>query len=123
LTYYGQKALTQRVKFLQDKPLAGPIGLIVVGHLAKKKWPTAGTALVGAGTYGLALAYDLNKMATSQAQPAAAGTNALIGGGDIEALISGGDIRGPLSVDQSAPQMASRMGPGSSLSIDEAMSL
>jgi hypothetical protein len=110
LAYYGQKALAARVKFLQDHPMAGPAAMIVVGHVAKKKFPVAGCALVGAGAYGAALARDLNKMAqssspSSQISSAASGTNALIAPDDIRALIAPDDIRG-FDVDYGgAPQM------------------
>lgn len=98
LTYFGQRELTKRVDFLQKHPLAGPIGLIVAGHIAKKKFPIAGNSVVAAGTYGLALAYDLNKMSTSQPAATASGTNALIEPDDIRALVSPGEITG-LDVD------------------------
>lgn len=90
LAYYGQKALAQRVAFLQNNPLAGPAAMVVLGHVAKRKFPTAGTALIGAGTYGAALARDLGKM--SQQTAPAAGTNALIEPSDIRALIEPSDI-------------------------------
>lgn len=91
LAYYGQKALAQRVTFLQQHPMAGPGAMVVVGHIAKRKFPIAGTALIAAGTYGAALARDMQKMGQPQA---ASGTNALIAPDDIRALISPQDIRG-----------------------------
>jgi len=106
LIYFGQKALTSKVNFLQAHPLAGPIGMVAAGHLAKKKFPTVGTAAIGAGTYALALAYDLNKTAKANAAPAA-GTNALVEPQDVGALVQPLDIRGlPTGLDDpSAPQL------------------
>jgi hypothetical protein len=103
LGYYGQKALAQRVSFLQQHPLAGPVAMMVLGHVGKKKFPIAGTALIGAGTYAAAMARDMQKM--GQPQPAAsAGTNALIEPDDIRALISPNDIQG-FDLSEQAPSL------------------
>lgn len=105
LAYFGQKAITARVGFLQQHPMAGPLAMVALGHVAKRKMPVAGTALVGAGTYAGALAYDLNKMNNqAAATKPAGGTNALISPSDIRALISPSDIR-DLEVDAEVPQL------------------
>lgn len=103
LGYYGQKALAQRVTFLQQHPMAGPVAMMVLGHVGKKKFPIAGTALIGAGTYAAAMARDMQKMGQPQPAPAA-GTNALIQPDDIRALISPDDIRG-FDLSEEAPSL------------------
>lgn len=107
--YFVQKAATQRIEALQKHPMVGPIALGVGGHILKKKFPTVGTAMVGAGFYAGALAYDLNRMSTAGQGGAqgGAGTNALIEPDDIRALVSPSEIRG-IDVNQDAPSLDTR---------------
>lgn len=122
--YFGQKFVTSKAKFLQEHPMAGPIIMVAAGHLGKRRFPVAGTALIGAGTYAGALAYDLNQMATqpaaqqpAQAPAASSGTNALVDWGDTGALVMPDNIRA-LSAEDSGYSVSP-----SGMSIDSAMSL
>jgi hypothetical protein len=103
-SYYAQKAVAPRIPFMQAHPLSGPIGMVVIGHLAKKKFPVVGTALVGAGAYGGALAYDLNKSVQTTATAPSTGTSALVQPDemDVRALVQPDNIQG-LEVDSNGP--------------------
>jgi hypothetical protein len=70
--FYLHRMLSTKIAFLQNHPLAAPIGFIIAGHVLKKtkKLNTVGAALVGAGGYAGAQVFELRKAATA-ASPAA----------------------------------------------------
>jgi hypothetical protein len=92
--------LSTKVAFLQNHPLAAPIGFIVLGHVLKKKpkLSSIGAALVGAGGYAGAQVFEVRK--SLQAQPTAPAqtsgfdddTGALTTAADIGMLSAASDI-------------------------------
>ncbi len=98
--FYIHRMLASKVAFLQNKPLAIPLGLIVLGHALKKKpkLANAGSAIIGAGGYAAAQIFEVRKAMQVQAPVAqTAGvydddTGALVQANDIGALIGSGDI-------------------------------
>lgn len=104
--FYLHRMLASKVAFLQNNPLAAPLGFIVLGHVLKKspKLSTVAAALIGAGGYAGAQAYELKKgLAAIQATQAAnapantAGfedddTGAVTTAADIGALLSAADV-------------------------------
>ena len=74
--FYLHRALSNKIPFLQNHPLAAPIGFIVLGHVLKKskKLGTLGPALIGAGGYAGAQVHELQKataVANTPSAPAA----------------------------------------------------
>lgn len=100
--FYLHRMLASKIAFLQNNPLAAPLGFIVLGHVLKKssKLSTAGAALIGAGGYAAAQIFEVKK--SVQAQPAAVSntsgfdedtdTGALIEANDIGMLMQPGNI-------------------------------
>lgn len=93
--FYLHRMLSSKVAFLQNHPLAAPIGFIFLGHVLKKskKLGTVGAALVGAGGYAGAQVFELQKASTAANTPATppAGT-AGMDDGDTGMLVPHGDI-------------------------------
>jgi hypothetical protein len=99
VTFYGHRMLSTKIAFIQNKPLAAPIGMVVLGHVLKKtrKFAGVGMALVGAGGYAAAQVYELKKAQTAATPPAGTSgfdddTGALTVAGDIGALTASSDI-------------------------------
>lgn len=100
--FYLHRMLTSKVAFLQNNPLAAPLGFVLLGHLLKKskKLSTAGAALIGAGGYAGAQVFEVRKSLQNQSPaPAVSNTSgfdddtgALTQPGDIGALLEPGDI-------------------------------
>ena len=61
--FYLHRMLTSKIAFLQNHPLAAPIGFVVLGHVLKKskKLGTVGAALCGAGGYAGAQVFEMQK--------------------------------------------------------------
>ena len=87
--FYLHRMLTSKVAFLQNHPLAAPIGFVVLGHVLKKskKLGSVGAALVGAGGYAGAQVFEVRK--SIQAQQAPAQTSGL---DDTGALVQASNI-------------------------------
>lgn len=103
IAFYGHRMLASKVAFVQNKPLAAPAGMLVLGHVLKKspKLAPLGAALCGVAGYAGAQVYELAKAAKAANPPAAkpattAGfdddTGALTSASDIGALTSANDI-------------------------------
>ena len=104
--FYLHRMLSSKVPFLQNHPLAAPIGFVVLGHVLKKskKLGTVGAALVGAGGYAGAQVFELQKataVANTPATPPATNTSGfdddtgmLVPSGDIGMLLAPHDIGG-----------------------------
>lgn len=99
--FYLHRMLASKVAFLQNHPLAAPLGFVLLGHVLKKskKLGTVGAALVGAGGYAGAQVFEVQKSIKAQAPAATAGTSgfdddtgALVSAQDIGALVSPSDI-------------------------------
>jgi len=99
--FYLHRMLTSKVAFLQNNPLAAPLGFVILGHVLKKsaKLSTVGAALIGAGGYAGAQVFEVRKsMQTQQAAAPAqtAGfdedTGALMDANDIGALMEPSDV-------------------------------
>lgn len=100
--FYIHRMLTSKVAFLQNNPLAAPLGMLVLGHVLKKrpKLAAAGAAIIGAAGYAGAQVFEVRKsMQTQQAAAPAqtAGfedddTGALLNANDIGALLNASDI-------------------------------
>ena len=93
--FYLHRILASKVAFLQNNPLAAPIGFIVVGHLLKKspKLNTVGAALIGAGGYAGAQVFEVRKSMQTQQQAAApAQTSGFDDDFDTGAVMEPGDI-------------------------------
>jgi len=103
--FYLHRMLANKIPFLQNHPLAAPIGMVVLGHVLKKsgKMSSFAPALIGAGGYAGAQAFELKKAVQNMAvvsaanQPGAAGlddddTGALVEPGNIGALVEPGNI-------------------------------
>lgn len=100
--FYIHRMLTSKIAFLQNNPLAAPIGFIVLGHVLKKKPKLAsvGAALCGAGGYAGAQVFEVKKsIQAAQSQPATTAgfededdTGAVLGADDIGALLEPGNI-------------------------------
>jgi len=89
--FYLHRILAEKMPFLQNHPLAAPIGFVVIGHVLKKskKLGSVGAALVGAGGYAAATVYELDK-AQHAATPPAAGTAGVEE--DTGMLVQSGDV-------------------------------
>ncbi len=106
--FYLHRMLSSKIAFLQNHPLAAPIGFVLVGHVLKKskKLGTVGAALVGAGGYAGAQAFELSKASTAANTPSSATTPAgtsgvedddtgmLVPAGDVGMLLQAHDIGG-----------------------------
>ncbi len=99
--FYIHRMLTSKFAFLQNNPLAAPIGFIVLGHVLKKKpkLASAGAALCGAGGYAGAQVFEVKKsIQAAQTAPQTAGfedeedTGAVLSSEDIGALLEPSDI-------------------------------
>lgn len=75
--FYIHRMLASKFPFLQNHPLAAPIGMIVAGHILKKrpKLGVIGPALIGAGGYAGAQVFELQKASASANTAPAAGTS------------------------------------------------
>lgn len=91
--FYLHRMLTSKVAFLQNNPLAAPLGFILLGHVLKKskKLGTVGAALVGAGGYAGAQVFEVRKSLQNQT-PAAAPANTSGFEEDTGALLESSDI-------------------------------
>lgn len=71
--FYVHRMLASKIAFLQNHPLAAPLGFIIAGHVLKKskKLSTVGAALVGAGGYAGAQVFELSKASKTANTPAA----------------------------------------------------
>ncbi len=89
--FYLHRMLTSKVAFLQNHPLAAPIGFVVLGHVLKKskKLGSVGAALVGAGGYAGAQVLEVRKSIQAQQTTAPAQTS---GFEDTGALIQASNI-------------------------------
>ena len=99
--FYLHRMLASKVAFLQNNPLAAPLGMIVLGHVLKKssKLASVSGALIGAGGYAAAQVYEVKKAMSTQTQPAPAvetkgfdDTGALVSAADIGMLMQPGNI-------------------------------
>jgi hypothetical protein len=100
--FYLHRMLASKVAFLQNNPLAAPIGFIVLGHVLKKsaKLGTIGAALCGAGGYAGAQVFEVRKSMQTQAAPPAQtsgfdedyDTGAVMEPADIGMLMQPGNI-------------------------------
>lgn len=70
--FYLHRMLASKIAFLQNHPLAAPLGMIAIGHIAKKskKLGTVGAALIGAGGYAGAQVFEVQKAMKAQQAPA-----------------------------------------------------
>lgn len=84
-TYFIHKMLASKVELVSKHPIATPIALAAVGHFVKRKMPTVGAGLIGAGGYALGLAFDVSRANKAQ-------TAALIEANNVAALNSPGDV-------------------------------
>lgn len=84
-TYFIHKMLATKVDLVNKHPIATPIALAAVGHVLKKKMPTVGAGLIGAGGYALGLAIDVRRAQQSQ-------TSALIESSNVAALNQPSDV-------------------------------
>lgn len=100
--FYIHRMLASKVAFLQNNPLAAPIGFVILGHVLKKKPKLAhiGSALIGAGGYAGAQVFEVKKSIQTQQAAAPAqtagfeddDTGAVLGSEDIGALLEPGNI-------------------------------
>jgi len=92
--FYLHRMLASKIAFLQNHPIAAPIGFIVAGHVLKKssKLGTVGAALCGAGGYAAAQVYEVRKSMQTQQTTAPAATTAGLDDNDAGALITPSDI-------------------------------
>lgn len=93
--FYLHRMLSSKIAFLQNHPLAAPIGFVVLGHVLKKskKLGTVGAALVGAGGYAGAQVFELQKASTAASTPATPpATTAGFDDGDTGMLVPNHDI-------------------------------
>ncbi len=96
--FYLHRMLANKIAFAQNHPLAIPIGMVVLGHILKKSPKLGGTvapALIGAGGYAGAQAYELKKSVQALAQVAPAnqpGAQGLDEAEDTGSLVPSGEI-------------------------------
>lgn len=92
--FYLHRMLSSKVAFLQNNPLAAPIGFIVLGHVLKKspKLGTVGAALVGAGGYAGAQVFEVRKAMQTQQKSAPAQTSGFDEDYDTGALVNAADV-------------------------------
>lgn len=101
--FYLHRMLISKIAFLQNHPLAAPVGFVVLGHVLKKtkKLSTVGGALVGAGGYAGAQVFELqkaSKVANTPSTPAAGvsgvddDTGMLVPSGDVGMLLEAHNI-------------------------------
>ena len=98
--FYLHRMLASKIAFLQNHPLAAPLGFIALGHMMKKipKLATVSSALIGAGGYAAAQVYEVKKSLQTPAPAAQTSgfddddTGALTSVDDIGMLTSPGDI-------------------------------
>jgi hypothetical protein len=90
--FYLHRMLASKIAFIQNKPLAAPLGFIFLGHVLKKskKLATVSSALIGAGGYAAAQVFEVRKSLQQQA-PAQAQTSGF-DDSDTGALTSASDI-------------------------------
>jgi len=117
--FYIHRMLANKFPSLQKHPLVAPIGFIIAGHVIKKKakWAPVGAALIGAGGYAGAQAFELSK--ANAPAPAASGTSGVddndtgmvVGPGEVGMLLEANNIgdldNGPASSYQDAYEMSS----------------
>ncbi len=104
--FYLHRMLASKIAFLQNHPIAAPLGFVVLGHVLKKskKLGSIGAALVGAGGYAGAQVFEVQKSIKAQSTAPAQtsgfddDTGALVSPADIGALVSPSDI-GDLEVN------------------------
>lgn len=109
--FYLHRMLASKIAFLQNNPLAAPIGFIVLGHVLKKskKLGTVGAALVGAGGYAGAQVFEVKKSLQNQPAPTQTSglddddTGALVNPGDIGMLMQPSEIG---DLEESSPSYA-----------------
>jgi hypothetical protein len=97
--FYLHRMLASKVAFLQNNPLAAPLGFVVLGHVLKKskKLNTVASALIGAGGYAAAQIFEVKKSLQAAPPAQTAGfddgdTGALVQPGDIGMLVSPSNI-------------------------------
>lgn len=98
--FYLHRMLASKIAFLQNHPLAAPIGFVVLGHVLKKskKLGSVGAALVGAGGYAGAQVFEVKKSLQNAPAPAQTSgfedddTGALVQGADIGMLMPSSNI-------------------------------
>lgn len=100
--FYLHRMLAAKIPFFQTQPFAGPLGMIVLGHVLKKsaKLSSVASAVIGAGGYAGAMVFEARKAALANSAPLQANTSgfedddtgALVSPGDIGALVSATDI-------------------------------
>ncbi len=105
--FYLHRMLASKIEFIQNKPLAAPLGFIFLGHVLKKskKLATVSSALIGAGGYAAAQVFEVRKSLQQQAPAAQTSgiddTGALTSASDIGALTSANDI-GEMNAEEGA---------------------
>lgn len=102
IAFYGHRMLSSKVAFVQNKPLAAPAAMLVLGHVLKKtrKLAPLGGALCGIAGYAGAQVFELQKASNAANKPAQTSgfydddsdTGALTNSNDIGALTSANDI-------------------------------
>lgn len=92
--FYLHRMLTSKIAFLQNKPLAAPLGFVVLGHILKKsaKLSTVGAALCGAGGYAAAQVFELRKGLQAQQQVAPPAQTSGFEDYDTGAVVAASDI-------------------------------
>lgn len=84
-TYFLHKMLASKVEMVNKHPIATPVVLAAVGHMLKKKMPTVGAGLIGAGGYALGLAIDVKRSQQTQ-------TQALVESSNVAALMEPSNV-------------------------------
>lgn len=103
VTFYGHRMANQKIGFAAQHTLAVPLALVAAGHFAKRsrRFGALGAALIGAGGYAGAQAFELKKATDAANQPAtpASGntqgfddTGALVAPSDVGALVAPSDV-------------------------------
>ncbi len=78
-----------KVQAIANNPLLTPLGIVAAGHFLKKKMPSVGAGVIGAGGYALGLAIQAKRM-TAAAQTTQ--TGALLEPGNVGALLEPGNV-------------------------------
>lgn len=85
-TFFLHTLAASKVSAVANNPILTPLAIIAAGHFAKRKMPTVGAGVIGAGGYALGLAIQARRMAASNA--AASGqTSALVEPSQVAALL------------------------------------
>lgn len=101
VTFYGHRMANSKIAFAGQHTLAVPLALVAAGHFAKRsrRFGALGAALIGAGGYAGAQAFELKKATDAANQPAAASntsgfedTGALVAPSDVGALVAPSDV-------------------------------